>query len=112
MREFEKKFHELADKWAEETAVLSSPPQMRENPNYKAIMEMVLDPKNELKSYDVTQKMIQLILIDLIEHRRHWFWALSELTGENPIPSEDAGRIMKMIEAWKNWGIKKGYINV
>lgn len=33
----------------------------------------------------------------------HWFQALYEITGENPIPVTDRGRIVKMKNHWINW---------
>lgn len=39
----------------------------------------------------------------------HWYWALQAITGENPIPVEDQGRLPKMAEAWVSWGKQHGY---
>jgi hypothetical protein len=36
-------------------------------------------------------------------------WALPEITGVNPVPPADAGKIAKMSEAWLNWGKARGY---
>jgi hypothetical protein len=33
----------------------------------------------------------------------HWFWALRAITGVDPVPPEDRGRMVKMREAWLNW---------
>tara|TARA_Y100000034_G_C6578714_1_gene251010 strand:- start:194 stop:487 length:294 start_codon:yes stop_codon:yes gene_type:complete len=33
----------------------------------------------------------------------HWFHALHEITGENPIPDKDRGKILKMKHHWLNW---------
>ncbi|MBI1831736.1 MAG: hypothetical protein HYR84_09835, partial [Planctomycetes bacterium] len=55
---------------------------------------------------------IALILDDL---RRHgpsdWFWALTAITGENPITDDLAGNMSAMTEAWLQWGRKTGYLN-
>jgi hypothetical protein len=40
----------------------------------------------------------------------HWFWALSAITGENPITEDIAGNIKKMAEAWVQWGKTNGYL--
>lgn len=37
----------------------------------------------------------------------HWFVALSQITGESPVPREDRGRIRKMADAWLAWGKSK-----
>jgi len=34
----------------------------------------------------------------------HWFIALQEITGENPIPPEHFGRIHQMAMDWIDWG--------
>jgi hypothetical protein len=39
-----------------------------------------------------------------------WFWALTAISSENPITSEQAGDIKKMSEAWIEWGKLKGYL--
>ena len=54
--------------------------------------------------------VIPLLLADLERTLRHWFGALTELTGANPVPPEDAGRIQRMAEAWVRWGRENGYL--
>jgi hypothetical protein len=90
----EKRFLEQADKWQRETGHLSSPSQKMSHPSYQAILGMAAENKDE---------MIRLLIRDLKENRRMWFWALSYLTQENPINREDAGKIDKMIDAWVSW---------
>ncbi|HEY7299328.1 MAG TPA: hypothetical protein VH684_15585 [Xanthobacteraceae bacterium] len=42
----------------------------------------------------------------------HWFVALWAITGgENPVPSEDQGKIRQMAHAWLEWGKREGYLN-
>lgn len=53
--------------------------------------------------------VVPLILYDLKTSRDDWFWALSAITGENPITEADAGNVPKMTEAWLRWGRAKGY---
>ncbi len=52
---------------------------------------------------------IPLILRDLRQQPDHWFWALRSITGENPIQPKDRGRVVKMAEAWLEWGRQRGY---
>jgi len=40
----------------------------------------------------------------------HWFLALKSITREDPVTPEQRENIKEMIEAWLNWGRKKGYI--
>jgi hypothetical protein len=89
------RFREQADKWQQETQHLSSPSQRMMHPSYQAIMGMASDNRDEV---------IDLMLRDMQQNRREWFWALSYLTHENPIERKDAGRLDKMIKAWVRWG--------
>ena len=49
------------------------------------------------------------ILEELKKEPRDWFWALSAITGENPIPESSAGKVEEMAEAWLRWGREQGY---
>jgi hypothetical protein len=95
------RFRTQSDKWAEETSGLSSPAQKIAHPSYQAILGMAQEDKREI---------IQLLLVDLRDRRRQWFWALSFLTQDNPISQKDAGKMDKMIAAWVGWGRGKGYL--
>ena len=97
----EKRFREQADKWAQETQHLSSPTQRMAHPSYQAILGMAQENK---------RAVIQLLLLDLQQRRRAWFWALSYLTQANPIGPRDAGKMDKMIKAWVEWGKAEGII--
>lgn len=90
-----KRFREQAEKWSRETEHLSSPTQMMAHPSYQAILGMALENK---------QEVIRLMLLDLMQNRNEWFWALSYLTQDNPIKQSDAGKMDKMVSAWVNWG--------
>lgn len=91
----EERFREQAEKWARETEHLSSPTQMMLHPSYQAILGMAREDE---------QEVIRLMLRDLRDNRREWFWALSYLTQDNPINPRDAGKMDKMIDAWVKWG--------
>jgi hypothetical protein len=91
----EMRFRKQSDQWAKETAHLSSPAQVIAHPSYQAILGMAQENKD---------LVIRLLLRDLQEKRRPWFWALSYLTQDNPITQAEAGRIDKMIRAWVEWG--------
>jgi hypothetical protein len=95
------RFQEQAEKWARETAHLSSPTQMMAHPSYQAILGMASEDK---------RKIIRLMILDLKQNRNEWFWALSYLTQDNPIKQSDAGKMEKMISAWVNWGIEHNLI--
>ena len=54
-------------------------------------------------------QVIPLILAELAKQPDHWFWALQALTGENPVPFADQGRIPAMTAAWLTWGHDNGW---
>src|SRR5581483_6978057 len=94
-RTLEERFREQAEKWDRETAHLSSPNQRFGHPSYQAILGMGRDNPREV---------VRLMLRDLQQNRRAWFWALSYLAKDNPVEPPDAGKTDKMIKAWVNWG--------
>jgi hypothetical protein len=46
---------------------------------------------------------LPLILRELEREPDHWFWALEAITGENPVPPTDRGRLNEMARAWLRW---------
>jgi hypothetical protein len=93
-RTLKQKFLDQAQKWGDETRHLSSPGQKMLHPSYQAILGMGQEHKDEI---------IDLLIQDMKDNRRQWFWALSYLAQANPIKPEDAGRIDRMINAWVRW---------
>lgn len=71
-------FHALARRWKEETEFLSSP-DMFAHPAYQQIIGL-------------GRPAAPLLLRDLEATGAHWFWALREITGENPVPPKTRGR--------------------
>jgi hypothetical protein len=92
----EERFQRLAAVWHEAVAFHSSSTIRESHPAYQEIIRM-------------GPAVVPLLLRDLELNRRHWFAALGKITGENPVPPEDAGRIPKMQQAWLAWGRAKGY---
>lgn len=90
-------FRTLADEWKRDTRFLSSTNALAMHPAYQRIIG--LGPQ-----------VIPYILADLQNEPGHWFWALTALTGENPVPPEDQGRIPAMSAAWLKWGREQGWI--
>lgn len=91
----EQRFRRLEADWLADTAVLSSYPQIVRHPAYREIISLGV-------------AVVPLMLRDLQERPRLWVWALPEITGEDPVPPEDAGNITRMSEAWLRWGREKG----
>lgn len=91
------KFQELKARWEADTAILSSITEIAMHPAYQQIIGM-------------GQSAIPLILSEMEETPGHWFWALKSITGEDPVLSEQRGRIKEMTKAWLIWGKEQGYI--
>ena len=96
--ESESEFHSLAEQWRRETGMFSSIRQMVMHPSYQRIIGM-------------GARAIVPILRDLQRRPEHWFWALTYITGENPVPRESAGNLRQMAQAWLAWGRRRGYIS-
>jgi len=46
---------------------------------------------------------VPLLLRDMEEKQTHWFCALREITGADPVSASAAGNVPKMVEAWLRW---------
>lgn len=95
----EVRFQNLAKRWHRETKYLSSDHDIAMNPAYQSIIGM-------------GDRAIPLILQDLQRKTEPnpWFWALTMITRENPVPPEEAGDMRRMRERWLDWGRSRGYI--
>ena len=91
------KFDALADEWHRATHLHSSIALKSMHPAYQKIIGMGKDA-------------LPLIFERLRTGSGHWFWALTSITGEMPIPKEDLGRMAKMREHWLSWGQRNGYL--
>lgn len=92
----QEKFDRLAATWHKAVAHLSSSSKRESHPAYQEIIAM-------------GPTVVPCLLADLQANRRHWFTALTAITGVNAVSEADAGNIPKMIEAWLRWGKVKGY---
>ena len=95
--ELERDFAELAEQWRSDTAAMSAMESMAMHPAYQRIIGM-------------GPAVLHLILSELAREPDHWFWALSAITGENPVSPEVAGNLTRMTEAWLQLGRKRGWI--
>ncbi len=91
------KFYDLMRTWKKETLLLSSITKIATHPGYQRIIGMGMDA-------------VPLILREFEREPNHWSWALSSITGENPVAPEDRGNLMRIRETWLNWGREHGYI--
>jgi hypothetical protein len=94
----ERRFQELANLWKMETRFMSNSTRKAMHPAYQKIIGM-------------GDSAVSLILHDLVENGPNdWFWALTSITDANPISQEIAGNMIRMTEAWVQWGKKAGYL--
>jgi hypothetical protein len=89
-----KRFKQLADKWEGDVAYLSS--MGYDHPAYGEIISM-------------GPEIVPLLLRDMEQHHTHWFHALRQITGVNPVPNEASGNIPEMVDYWLKWGRENGY---
>ncbi len=90
------KFYALAEQWESEVAGMSSTAQMSQHPAYQEIINM-------------GNKIVPILLSELKKNPLYWLAALTAITGENPVKSEQRGRVKQMASAWIEWGKDRGY---
>lgn len=91
------RFSNLEKEWKESTPMLSSVTEIVMHPSYQQIIGM-------------GPTAIPLIFLSMRRELDHWFWALSAITGENPVHVEHRGKIKEMTDAWLDWGQKHLYL--
>ena len=90
------RFQELADRWQEETIFLSNSEQVNAHPALQEIISM-------------GQPATPLILETMRYQGGHWFEALQQITGADPVSPADYGNIAAMQNSWLQWGEDHGY---
>ncbi|MGI8654292.1 MAG: hypothetical protein ACR2LC_03630 [Pyrinomonadaceae bacterium] len=95
----ESSFRFLAEQWRDATEHMSNFNKMVNYPAYQQIIGMGKVVPNEV---------LPLILRELKQSPDHWFWALREITKQDPAKSEDT--FEGALESWLNWGKKEGYL--
>ena len=94
--ELERTFLALAERWRRDTEPLSSITMKSMHPAYQRIVGM-------------GRRALPLVFREMRRAPDHWFWALTAITGEDPVEPEDAGDIEKMTEAWLSLGKRRGW---
>jgi len=89
-------FQALVRKWKLERGPTSSVTRMAAHPAYREIVGM-------------GKAAVPLLLAELERQPDHWFLALHEITGANPVPEESRGRLKEMAAAWLHWGKENGF---
>ncbi|MCI0460356.1 MAG: hypothetical protein L0Z62_25670 [Gemmataceae bacterium] len=93
----EEEFQGLVRVWKLDTRSWSSTKRMAKHPAYRQIVSM-------------GKPAIPLLLEELQREPDFWFAALREITGENPVPPQAAGKIEEMARSWIAWGKSQGYL--
>lgn len=89
-------FRRLASSWENATSDLSAIDDIVGDPSYRQIVAM-------------GAAALPFIFAELQREPDHWFPALLEITGQNPVPQEMAGQVYAMTAAWIEWGIANNY---
>lgn len=92
-----KEFLKHAQAWQVETSFSSS------------IHETVLHP-SYLRIIGMGPAVLPFIFQALEKNPTHWFSALFAITGADPVPEEDRGRVRRMAQHWIKWGKQRGYL--
>ena len=91
------RFQELAERWEYETVFLSSTEQMVRHPAHQEIVGM-------------GEAAAPLILERMRSKGGHWFHALQDITGADPVDPSDYGNTVAMQESWLAWGERNGLV--
>jgi hypothetical protein len=91
------RFDELAEIWRAECVWTSSSHEMAMHPAYQQIIGMGPDA-------------IPLLLDEMLHRPDHWSWALSAITGDDPVQEDHRGKIDLMARDWIAWGKENGYL--
>ncbi|SRR5260221_1887520 len=83
-------FCSLRDSWRREILSSSSMIEMVDDSNYQKIIAL-------------GEQVLPLIFEDMEREPDHWFFALREITGEDPVNDEDSGDLEKMTKSWLEW---------
>ena len=77
--------------WKLETQFISDPNKIEENRWYREIIRLGPD-------------VVPFILSQMQDRPDYWFSALTEITGNDPIPEEHYGDLAAMTADWLKWG--------
>jgi hypothetical protein len=89
-------FEALARQWRSDTRFASSTTEIAMHPAYQRIIG--LGPA-----------AVPFILAELRREPGPWFWALAAITGADPVPQADRGKLDSMTQAWLAWGEAQGF---
>ena len=91
-------FKTLAEEWHRETAAHSSMTMRKRHRAYQEIVKL-------------GRPAVPLLLEALRTMPDFWFPALRDITKANPVNPNDRGDYDKMVNAWQEWGRRRGLIS-
>lgn len=94
-KELEKQFDDLVTQWTDRTRYLSSIQKIAADSAYQQIIAL-------------GEPVLPLIFRDLPHRQSLWFWALHQITGADPVATDQVGA--EAVVAWLVWGRERGYI--
>lgn len=86
----QERLRRLAAEWRDAVAYHSSSTVRTNHPAYREIIALGPD-------------VVPLLFRDLEDNQTHWFCALREITGANPVPAASASNVPQMASAWLGW---------
>jgi hypothetical protein len=89
-------FRQLAARWKAERLPYSSSTRLTDHPAYHEIIAL-------------GRRAIPWLLAELEREPDHWFRALKQLAGADPVRPENRGDIEAMARDWLAWGRQQGY---
>lgn len=87
----------LMKSWIEERRPSAKVAKMIQHPAYRRLVSF-------------GNAVVPLLLNELRREPDHWFHALHQITGANPVPDSDRGNVSMMAAAWVKWGQSHGII--
>lgn len=95
------RFRELADRWRDETGMLSSVTKILKHPAYLEILRMAKADK---------AAMLPLVLRELQDTKGLWFDLLRTVAPETPVTDDIRSDPKRVREAWLRWGQQNNYL--
>lgn len=86
-----------AEEWRAASRFSSSMTQITAHHAYRAVVNL-------------GSEVVPILLQELQRRPEPWFTALREITGENPVRSEQRGDMSAMADAWLRWGRARGLV--
>lgn len=72
-----------------------------------SVTEMVLHPAYQ-RIIGMGTAAVPFLLREIERRPDHWFWALTAITGADPVKPEHRGKLREMAQTWLKWGKEQG----